>query len=499
MIIRISKGIRLAIMKLSKQSQRIAISFGVVLGLSLIMVSFDLSRMQIMQSKLDSIIKEHNVKSLLMGTMRNGLYERQIRLRNIMLLQDAFERDAAASSFNRDEVKVVTARNKFLKMTLSEKEKKLFQEIAFAMKIAYRAQAKLIEESIYNEDKEITQEVIKLAFAPQKQVMKKVTEMIALQTNATTKAVQDAEESYKEAKSSIYILGGSTLFLGIIVTILVLRVTESQDRDVKQAMSKIEESRHQLEERVQKRTVELALARDVALASNKAKDDFLANMSHELRTPLNIILGYSELLAEIAREEDGTEYIADLIKIQNAAHQQLELINSILDIAKIEEGQLDINPVDFDVERLLSEIDEATKPLMAKNNNTFKLNCMHGIGMMYSDNMRVRQILLNLLSNAAKFTKEGIVTLNVSKNESGDEIQFAVQDEGVGISENYMDDLFKKFTQADSTTTRKYGGTGLGLSISKQLSNQLNGDITVTSSEGSGSCFTLTLPIIYVA
>lgn len=486
-------------MNISKQSQRIALSFTVVLGLSLAMMIFDLSRMQIMQSKLDTITKEHNAKSHLMGTMRNGLYERQIRLRNIMLMKDAFERDAAASSFNHYEVKVVTARNKFLKMTLSEKEKKLFQEIRFAMVIAHRAQAKLIEESIYDEDKEITQEVIKLAFAPQQQVMEKVAEMIALQTEATKKAVYDAEESYSEAKSSIYFLGGSALFLAVIVMLLVLRLTESQSREVSQAMRKIEESRHQLEERVQKRTEELALARDAALASNKAKDVFLANMSHELRTPLNIILGYSELLEETAREEGDKEYIPDLIKVQHAAHQQLELINSILDIAKIEEGQLEVNPVDFDVEHLLSEIDEATKPLMARNNNTLKLNCMHGIGMMYSDNMRIRQILLNLLSNAAKFTKEGIVTLNVSKNASGDQIQFAVQDEGVGISENYMDDLFKKFTQADSTTTRKYGGTGLGLSISKQLSNKLNGDITVTSAEGRGSCFTLTLPIIYVA
>lgn len=486
-------------MNISKQSQRIAFSFAVVLGLSLAMVIFDLSRMQNMKSQLDVIIKEHNVKSHLMGTMRNGLYERQIRLRNIMLMKDAFERDAAASNFNHYEVKVVTARDKFLKMTLSDKEKNLFQKIRSTMVIAHRAQVKLIEESIYNEYKEITQEVIRVAFEPQQLVMSKVSEMITLQTNATKKAVQDAEKSYSEAESSIYILGGSAFFLALIVMSLVLRLTESQVREVSQAMIKIEESRHQLEERVEERTEELAFARDAALASNKAKDEFLANMSHELRTPLNIILGYSELLEEMAREEDAKEYIPDLTKVQNAAHQQLELINSILDISKIEEGKLAINPVEFDIENLLSKIDEATKPLMAKNSNTFKLKCTHGIGMMLSDSMRIRQILLNLLSNAAKFTKEGVVTLNVTKNVKGNKIQFAVQDEGVGISENYMGDLFKKFTQADSTTTRKYGGTGLGLSISKQLSNQLNGDITVTSAEGKGSCFTLTLPIIYAA
>ena len=174
------------------------------------------------------------------------------------------------------------------------------------------------------------------------------------------------------------------------------------------------------------------------------------------------------------------------------------MINTILDISKIEEGKFSLNAIDFDVEKLLFEIEAAAKPLMSKNNNSFNITCMHGIGMMYSDNMRIRQILLNFLSNAAKFTHDGEVSLKVTKDAKGNDITFEITDTGVGISNKYMKDMFDKFTQADSSTTRKYGGSGLGLSISKQLSELLNGSITVTSEVNKGSCFSLTLPIIYI-
>lgn len=485
-------------MMISKHSRKIAISFAIVLALSLAMIIFDLSRMRLMQEKLDVITSEHNVKSSLMMSMRHGIYERQVSLRNILLMSDPFERDEGKTHFNSYALNIISARNVFSKIPLSSKEKKLLEKINAAMVLAYRAQINLIDTSIYNPEKKITQADILFTFKSQEVFMGKVKQMIKLQNDATKEAVMDAAKSYQSAKSSVYILGGSALLFGIFVALFVIRLTESQARDVNNAISEIEESHNLLEERVDKRTEELAQVRDEALASNKSKDVFLANMSHELRTPLNIILGYSELLEEVAEDEGGKKLIPDLKKIQDAAQHQLELINSILDISKIEEGKLDINAIDFDVEQLLTEIDAATKPLMSKNNNSFKINCMHGIGMMYSDNMRIRQILLNFLSNAAKFTKQGEVSLNIRKDIKGDEVMFEVKDSGVGIAEIYMKDLFKKFTQADSSTTRKYGGSGLGLSISKQLCTLLKGSITVTSEVGKGSCFTLMLPVIYV-
>ena len=485
-------------MMISQHSRKIAISFAIVLALSLVMIIYDLSRMKLMQSKLDVITNEHNIKSALMMKMRHGIYQRQVSLRNIMLMTDPFERDIEKTTFNSYALNIVTARDSFASMPLNDKEEKVLKQINATMILAYAAQINLIDTSIYSDTKKITKQDLNKAFKTQEVFMDKVKQMIMLQKQATKKAVMDAGNSYQSAKSSVYILGGSALLFGVFVAMLVIRLTESQARDVNHAMSEIEESHNLLEDRVYKRTKELSQARDQALASNKTKDIFLANMSHELRTPLNIILGYSELLEEIAEEEGSKKIIPDLNKIQHAALHQLELINTILDISKIEEGKLDIHAIDFDVEKLLSEIESSSKPLMSKNNNDFKINCMHGIGMMYSDNMRIRQILLNLLSNAAKFTSQGEISLNVSKDIKVDEITFEVKDNGVGIDEVYMDDLFKKFTQADSSTTKRYGGSGLGLSISKQLCRILHGNISVLSEVGKGSSFTLTLPIVYL-
>ena len=484
-------------MMISKHSKKIAISFVIVLGLSLAMIVFDLSRMKIMQSKLDVITKEHNVKSELMTTIRYGIHERQVSLRNIMLMDDFFERDERKIIFNSYAVDIAEARNKFSKMQLSIDERKLLDEINESMAIAYVAQVQSIDASIYG-DKKITKKELEKTFNTQKIFIDKVEKMVMLQKQASKKAVMDAEKSYSEAQSSVYILGGSSLLFGLFVAIFIIRLTESQTREVNNAIIEIEESKQLLEERVHQRTKELSEARDEALISNKTKDEFLATMSHELRTPLNIILGYSELLADIAGDEGHSNLVPDLNRIENAAKHQLTLINSLLDISKIEDGKLEMHAIDFDVEALITEIEASAKPLALENNNVFKVKCTHGIGMMYSDNVRIRQILLNLISNAAKFTKEGTITLNVSKDINSEEIKFEIKDTGIGISEKYIDDIFNKFTQQDSSTTRKYGGSGLGLSISKKFSKKLNGDIVVSSVEGKGSIFTLKLPIVFI-
>jgi len=485
-------------MMISHHSRKIAISFMVVLGLSVAMITYDLSRMQIMQSKLDVITKEHNIKTSLMTEFQHGIYERQVSMRNILLMDDPFERDIGKADFNSYAVNIVKARSDFLSMSLNVEEKSLITDISAAMSVAYKAQLDLIDASIYDSIDKFGKEEIDSAFKTQAIVLDMVKQMIALQQDASRKSVMDAEQSYQEAKTSIYLLGGSSLIFGIFVAIFIIRLTESQTGKVRDTMTELENSRNLLEKRVDERTGQLAQARDAALASNKSKDNFLATMSHELRTPLNIIIGYSEMLEEQAIDENIKSFIPDLKKIQSSANHQLKLVSSILDISKIEEGRLEIHPLDFDIEKLVSEIQEAAESLIMKNDNVFEVTCMPGIGMMYSDNMRIHQILLNLLSNAAKFTHQGLVSLNVTKDSSGDEIIFEVKDTGVGISESYMNELFEKFTQADSSTTRKYGGSGLGLSISKQLSKQLNGDIMVASEKDKGSKFTLTLPVIYI-
>ena len=377
-------------MAISRYSRKIAISFVLVLGLLLAMVAFDLSHMNTMQSKLDLITKEHNKKSNLMVIIRNSIYERQVSLRNILLLTDPFARDEGKTKFSRYAVDIVKAREEFLNLPLTQKEKNLITKIIEKMPDAYQAQHKLIEISIFDDSHVFSQEEMDAAFETQKVVLTLVKDMISLQEEATLNAVMDAEQSYQQAKISSYVLGAISIVFGVFIAVYIIRFTETQVRFVNEAMATLEKSHELLENRVNERTEELADARDAALASNKTKDNFLATMSHELRTPLNIIIGYSEMLEEQAIEDNQTSYIPDLKKIQSAGNHQLKLVSNILDISKIEEGKLDISPIEFDIEKMVSEVREETQALMEKNNNIFEVHCTPNIGLMYSDNMRFK-------------------------------------------------------------------------------------------------------------
>ncbi len=238
---------------------------------------------------------------------------------------------------------------------------------------------------------------------------------------------------------------------------------------------------------------ELMSARDQAMEANRAKSTFLANMSHELRTPLNAIIGYSELIEEELTDEGIEEYIPDLHKIQTAASHLLSLINDILDLSKIEAGKMDLYLEMVDVPKTIQDVISTVTPLINKNGNTLQVDCPPDIGMMHTDLTKLRQVLFNLLSNASKFTDKGVIRMDVSRNAIGgkDWFTFSVSDSGIGMNEEQLQRLFKDFSQADSSTTRKYGGTGLGLAISKRFAEMLGGDITVTSKPNKGSTFTV--------
>ncbi len=239
-------------------------------------------------------------------------------------------------------------------------------------------------------------------------------------------------------------------------------------------------------------------ARAEAIESNQAKSQFLANMSHELRTPLNAIIGYSEMLMEDAEDEGHKQYLDDLQKIHGSGMFLLELISSVLDLTKIEAGKLEVSIARFKVADLLSEVASTTRPLMEKNDNELVIAESGDQGSMHSDMTKVRQILLNLLSNAAKFTEQGVIRLE-SQNEirdDGDWYRFSVSDSGIGMTPEQVEHVFEAFTQADESTSRKYGGTGLGLTISREFCEMLGGEINVSSELGKGSTFTLALPAI---
>ncbi|MBW4656037.1 MAG: response regulator [Kaiparowitsia implicata GSE-PSE-MK54-09C] len=248
-----------------------------------------------------------------------------------------------------------------------------------------------------------------------------------------------------------------------------------------------------------KRADELQRQKAAAEEANRSKSQFLANMSHELRTPLNAIIGYSEMLQEDAQDLGQPEFVPDLHKIHTAGKHLLALINDILDLSKIEAGRMDLFLEEFDLAHLIGDVVNTIQPLMDKNHNQLLVHCAPTLGTMYSDLTKVRQNLFNLLSNAAKFTDHGTVTLTVTQSipESATlapEILFRVTDSGIGMSEAQLQKIFQAFTQADASTTRKYGGTGLGLAIAQRFCQMMGGEITVHSVVDEGSTFTMTLP-----
>ena len=243
-------------------------------------------------------------------------------------------------------------------------------------------------------------------------------------------------------------------------------------------------------------------AREKAAAdsANQAKSTFLANMSHELRTPLNAIIGYSELLQEDFAERDETDTTSDLQKISNAGRHLLRIINEILDLSKIEAGKISLDLESLDVAEAIEDAAMTMTPLATRRGNTIQVDCPTDIGTVMSDRTRIRQVLLNLLANACKFSEHSTIALTATRThgDGGAIFRVSVADQGIGMTSEQVQKLFQPFQQGDTSSTREFEGTGLGLAISQRLCRMLGGDITVVSEYGRGSTFTVELPVLCV-
>ncbi len=276
---------------------------------------------------------------------------------------------------------------------------------------------------------------------------------------------------------------------------------QSEIHEREQAQQALQRHKGQLEELVQQRTLDLALARDAALEASHSKSQFLANMSHELRTPLNAVIGYSELLMDNARQRGEGRLAEDLCRVHTAGQHLLSLINDVLDLSKIEAGKMQLFEEWFSISDLVNDVADTIQPLIDKNGNRLSVRCADNVTIMYADVTKLRQILFNLLSNACKFTHNGAIEVSVWSESSGGrtdvsgQVFFSVSDTGIGMPSGQLEKIFEAFNQADSSTTRKYGGTGLGLAIAQHFCQLMGGGIHVVSEQASGSTFTVMLPL----
>ena len=270
---------------------------------------------------------------------------------------------------------------------------------------------------------------------------------------------------------------------------------DERARQISEGNLRLQALNEELEDRVKQRTAELAAARDEEIQANRAKSQFLANMSHELRTPMNAIIGFTRLVMRRAKEALPLKQYQNLEKILISAEHLLGLVNDILDLSKIEAGQMDVRPSDVELEPLVAECLRTVEPMVESERVRLNMEIETGLPLVFMDRDKLKQVLVNLLSNAVKFTEQGTITIAVSRHDGG--VRLAVADTGIGIPEDKLEPIFEEFHQVDSSSTRQYGGTGLGLAITRRLTHLIGGEISVESELGKGSTFSVVLPLRY--
>ncbi len=473
----------------------ILVGFGLVISVLMLITNLGLVGLGTVNQRLETLVKDNNVKMMLMHRMRDVIRERMLTVYNITQLQDPFEIEKEWERFSQYASVFIDARERLYALGVSDQQYSQLEGQKEVLAESYGILSDVIDLFRQNR-KEDAHALLAAAVEKNTKVLDALMAMIESQQQLAQQSVADASLDYQSLRQQMLLLNVLAVALCLLIILVMVRRIVRQQGELDSALLQLKNSNERLEARVEERTAELLAARDEALEASRTKSRFLANMSHELRTPLNAIIGYAEILQEDLDEQVDEMIIDDLKRILAAARHLLDLINDVLDISKIETGKNIINPELFDLRKLIKEVVNVMFSLVEERQNRFILDCDDSIQEMYADKVRIRQVLFNLLSNANKFTENGEITLTARRYMVDDKpwISCQVRDTGIGISQEQQKRLFRPFVQLDNSSTRKYGGTGLGLVISLRFCQLMGGNISVESELGKGCIFTVSLP-----
>jgi len=480
----------------SSHSKTILFGFITMFILMVIPMIISINRVTQSQVSLEKVTYKDNVKLILASEIRDQIRLRQAAVRNVLLYDDLFKKDKEMKVMDHIAYTTFQKMKRLESLLVSSQEKAAFATLSITTQDAHPIQQKLVERSFSGDDLATLSDLLGSALGYQQRVSNALDQMVEIQTKSSQDAVSDAKISDKRMVVTIISIGGIATLLGFVIAVSVIRLTQRQATAVAATMDELSRSNEILEEKVENRTAMLKSARDLALASSNAKSCFLANMSHELRTPLNAIIGYGEMIREDILESNEVKYVDDLNNIVGSGKHLLSIIEEVLDLSKIEAGKFDMVPEEVPLFSLINEVRMVIEPLVARNNNSFVVE-MNNDPMMYIDHYSLKQVLINMLSNAAKFTSDGHIKMvvDVVGTPRDGVVIFTISDTGIGLPNVSIQNIFKGFTQADISTTRKYGGAGLGLTIAKRLCDLMQGTIAVQSKEDEGSTFIIELPL----
>jgi len=456
------------------------IEFVVQLGLGVILVILFLlgitGMYQIRDSNqsMSNVVQNNHLKVEFAHEMRDSIRLRELGLNKMLAMKDPFERDEELIRFYEYAGIYRNARSKLLKLPMDAKEKEIHVELKKAIIIAQPLNRQAAELIAVESPSALMMETVKAASRQQLILLNLLDQLVEIQYQRAREAVEAGTDKYDR---SLYVV----IMFGVIVIIGAFFIVRK--------VSKYVTGKNQ---ELLKKNQQLADASDAALAANKTKSAFLATMSHEIRTPLTAIIGFAEIT--LLSDQTLQERISATKTIIRSGKHLLKIINDILDLSKIEANKLELEELELSPFEMLADVEAIVKPLADSKGLTLKILYEFPLPkVIVSDPLRLKQIIINLTSNAIKFTDTGHVVIVVKFDKETRRVSFNVIDSGIGMTEAQMAEIFKAFTQADSSTTRKYGGTGLGLSLSKELAQQLGGDITVKSLKNTGSQFELTV------